>query len=153
MLDQTTLKNLFDYQDGKLLWKERTSKRKNKGKVAGNKMPNPQGYYTLQYQGSRYSIHRMIYRYHHGYVPDLLDHINRDKTDNRIENLRESSKIDNALNSKVYSSNSSGYVGVSYNKRAKKWVSYYYENKVRKHVGTFASAEEAYTARQQEISE
>lgn len=33
MLDQTTLKNLFDYQDGKLLWKERTSKRKNKGKL------------------------------------------------------------------------------------------------------------------------
>jgi hypothetical protein len=59
--------------------------------------------------------------YHNGYLPELVDHIDGNKLNNRIENLREASKQENAQNQKIRLTNSSGVKGVSWHRVNKKW--------------------------------
>jgi hypothetical protein len=80
----------------------------------------------------------------------LVDHINRNKLDNRKSNLRLSNKSLNAANSKVRIDNTSGFKGVAYNSDLKKWVA----KLNRQHIGVFYSKEEAalaYNARAIEV--
>lgn len=73
----------------------------------------------------------------------LIDHKNHILTDNRKENLRRASKSENCRNSKMQVNNTSGFPGVSWNKKSEKWVSYIYVNNVRKYLGTFDDKNEA----------
>jgi len=63
----------------------------------------------------------LIFLYHHGYLPKFVDHIDGNKKNNRIENLREATKSQNAMNQKVSTRNTSGIKGVMWHKRDKKW--------------------------------
>jgi len=56
-------------------------------------------------------VHKLIYLWHHGFVPEQLDHINRDTTDNRIENLRPADTANNAQNRRLFANNKSGCKG------------------------------------------
>lgn len=91
--------------------------------------------------------HRIGFAIVHGYLPEFIDHINGDKTDNRIANLRPATKRTNGQNAKRQSNNTSGRVGVSWNKRRRQWHAYIYVGK-QIHLGWFASYEEACTARE-----
>ena len=93
---QERLHELFDYRDGNLYWKQRRKNWILVGQIAGTK--TPKRYANLRVDGHFMKLHRAIFMYHHGYLPDFVDHINGITTDNRIENLRACTKTQNGQN-------------------------------------------------------
>lgn len=81
----------------------------------------------------------------HNYLTDwpFVDHINGDGLDNRRSNLRPSSYRTNSLNLARYSSNTSGYKGVTWHKGAGKWASQIQLDRKHHHLGLFADLEDA----------
>jgi hypothetical protein len=137
---QVMLKEYFDYQDGKLIWKQGNSRVKV-GRTAGS--ISGKGYINIKFKQKTYLAHRLIYLYHHGYLPEVLDHINGFKTDNRIENLREATASQNQHNRVLNANNTSGYKGVTFNKLRNKWQAKVKTNNVYKHLGLFEDIEDA----------
>jgi len=82
---------------------------------------NGQGYYNISVDGKRMLLHRLAWFYVHGAWPNQIDHINGDKTDNRITNLRSVSHTDNMRNRPRYKSNTSGVTGVHWREDRKCW--------------------------------
>lgn len=80
------------------------------------------GYRHISWMGKVHKSHRLIFMLHHGYMPKEVDHINSDRADNRIENLRAVTRSENQCNRGVLASNTSGYAGVSWHKKSKAWV-------------------------------
>jgi len=128
---------IFDYKDGELYWKVKPSLGVNIGDKAGT--INSGGYVQVRYQGVKRMVHRVIYEMFNSKIPRELDHINRIKTDNRIENLREVTRSENNLNKSIQKNNKSGVKYVSWHKASKKWVVQY--NK--KHFGCFSDFDQA----------
>ena len=81
------LKELFKYEDGILYHKTDTTSSWISG-----------GYWNTSVDGINYRTRRLIWKYHHGYDPYVIDHINRIKLDNQIENLRDTSDSTNVFN-------------------------------------------------------
>lgn len=117
-LTQSYLATLFDYKDGNLYWKIKR-KTVNAGDLAG-RISN-KGYVQIGIDRKIYSAHRIIFLMHHGYLPRTIDHINGNKADNRIENLRDVSLSQNQMNRK-FGKNSSGIKGVVWHKSNKNWM-------------------------------
>lgn len=93
------LERLFVYDDGKLIRKINSGPAK-RGVEAGSKKSN--GYIYVSVGGELFLCHRLIWILFKGYNPENdIDHINRDRTDNRIDNLREVSRTCNLRNSKL----------------------------------------------------
>lgn len=142
MITQERLKTLFKYADGKLIRLVDKGSQKA-GTVAGT-FNNSDNYRQIAVDGKIYREHRLIFLYHYGYLPEVVDHINQDRIDNRIENLRESDKSRNAVNSDVIIS-STGFRGV-YKKETKsgsRWVARIKKNYKDIFLGSFLSPEEA----------
>jgi hypothetical protein len=112
-------KELFDYKDGNLYWKNDNKSKKIKGVIAG--YINNNGYRAIRYDGKLYLAHRLVYLWHKGHLPAEIDHIDRNKQNNAIENLRECTKSQNHFNRSFSQSNTSGYKNVTWNKALKKW--------------------------------
>ena len=83
----------MSYDEGKLFWKVDLG-RGFKGKEAGT---NHKGYLRVCIKGKRYLVHRIIFFMHFGYMPEIVDHIDHDKRNNRPENLRDVSAYINSL--------------------------------------------------------
>lgn len=127
-ITQTELKGLFDYrEDGNLIRKNACQGNGNyAGRVVGT---TPDGtrlnrYSATKIHGKHYCVHKLIYLWHIGEWPEQLDHINRDTSDNRIENLRLADSFQNMRNRNLFANNTSGCKGVSWNKHAKKWYTW-----------------------------
>ena len=81
------------------------------------------GYVSIFVLGASYKAHRLAWLYVYGYMPENdMDHINKIKTDNRIENLREVSRQCNVRNTGNRSTNTSGVKGVCWCKTYRKWL-------------------------------
>jgi hypothetical protein len=134
----------YRYEDGKLYYKK--SRFKNKiGKEVKTFISH--GYAYFSSHSKKRSIHRVIFAMFHRKLPKVIDHIDRNPLNNRIENLRESSYHLNQFNTKMYLTNKSGFRGVFWDKSRNKWranicVQYKYIN-----LGSFDTKEEAYAAR------
>jgi len=111
---------LFDYKDGNLIWKFAKSRRVKTGDIAGYLAH--EGYIDIGVDGGIYKAHRLIYFYHNGYFPLFIDHIDGNRSNNKIQNLRSATISQNAMNQKISTKNSSGVKGVYWHKRDKKWV-------------------------------
>ena len=133
MVTQERLKELFDYQDGALI------RRKN-GRSAVIAM-GVKRYERVSVDGKIQALHRMIYLWNHGHLPKTLDHIDGDRMNNRIENLREATSSQNNQNRKATSS--SGVKGVVWHKQSKKWIASICVNRKSVHLGSFLSIEDA----------
>ena len=112
----------FEYRDGKLFWKIMTNPSKKLiGKQAGCKSSG--GYGVVNLDGQAYSIHKVIFAMHKGFIPPIVDHINGDKSDHRIENLRAATHSTNNFNKVVQSNNKLGLKNISWHKQNQKyWV-------------------------------
>lgn len=113
------------------------------GKVVGHK--NKAGYITITLLGKVRKAHRLAWIYVYGEDIDgyEIDHINGDKSDNRICNLRISSHQQNMFNMKKKSTNKSGVKGVHFDKRCNKWRAQTSINKKRVHIVLFNTIESA----------
>jgi hypothetical protein len=117
-IDHDYVLSAFDYQDGNLIRK--IGRAGEVGQVAGC-IHKGTGYIHVKIKGKAYKAHRLVFLYHHGYMPECVDHIDGDKTNNKIENLRAATKEENCRNQKVRSTNKSGYKGVKWVEHCKKW--------------------------------
>ena len=117
------------------------------GAVAGSK--TCEGYWQIKLCFSVYRAHRLAWFLFHGDWPTKdIDHINGDRLDNRIANLREVDHAINMQNKREAMSNnkSCGLLGVSWNKQHKRWQSALMVNKKRRHIGYFDNPEDAHSA-------
>jgi hypothetical protein len=121
MVTQEKVRELFDYQDGNLIRLTSPAPGVNAGDVAG--CPTSRGYLSTWVDGNSYLNHRLVWLWHYGYFPENgLDHIDRVKTNNRIENLREVSQSCNMRNTGNRRTNTSGVKGVRWCKRDRHWL-------------------------------
>lgn len=142
MVTQSQIKDLFNYSDGNLFWKERPSNFVDLSKPAGS--INNDGYRSISVLKERYQAHRLVYIYHYGYFPSILDHINGDRSDNRIENLRPATARQNGMNKIVGKNNTSGVKGVHFCKSVNKWKAVIRSGKgTRLTVGYYADIKDA----------
>jgi len=148
LLTQEQLKELvsYDKSTGDMLWIVQKSKRIKIGTKVGTIMNK--GYYRVKIDGIPYLVHRLAWLYTFGVFPEYdIDHINGNRLDNRINNLREVTSQGNAQNRKLGSNNTSGVVGVRWSKFHSKWYAVINVNKKQKHLGYFENKEDAVSAR------
>jgi len=138
-MNQRRLKELFTYDDGDLIRIVDKQYNAEKGDVAGCLFS---GYLHINIDGRRYKAHRLVFLYHKGYMPEFIDHEDRNKLNNRINNLRECTKSENAYNQGVCSKNTSGYKNVSLHDSGL-WRVNIQKNKKSHLIGYFKTPEEA----------
>ena len=104
-------------------------------------------YRAWTHAGKVYYLHRLVWLWHHGELPLMLDHINGDTLDNRIENLRPCTNAQNQYNAPRKSHNKSGYKGVAYCPMYRKpWRARIVVDKKVKGLGYYDTPEEAAAA-------
>ena len=135
------LRNTFEYHPGGYLI------RKKNGKPCGQRTNRPDGYAAVGVGKRTLYAHRIIYAIMHGKMPLEVDHINGNRIDNRIENLRDVSSAENSHNSKMFKSNASGFPGVYWYTQRQKWMAYICIDNRKIHLGYFENFEEAVQAR------
>lgn len=117
------------------------------GKAAGCRH-KVTGYVTVDVDQVKLKAHRLIWAMMTGEAPDVVDHINGDRADNRWANLRNASAQVNAKNKRLYANNSSGMMGVSFHKRDKVWqVKINAAPGEEVHLGSYDTRAEAVAAR------
>lgn len=149
MLTQQRLKELLQYDPETGLFTRLQDKGPSKkGTVAGTKRTKD-GYISISIDYKKYQAHRLVFLYMTGTFPlKQVDHINRDREDNRFNNLRHVSPQENQHNNSLSKKNTSGVTGVSWNKGIKKWHAYIKVNYKRINLGFFNTIEEAKEARE-----
>lgn len=134
------LKELFSYDDGRLIRKIAV-----RGNLAGSNAGSIQkrGYFATTVDYKKVYNHRIIFCLFNGYMPKCVDHIDGNKENNKIENLREASETQNKWNSRRPTTNTSGIKGVGLHKASGKWRAHCRVNGLIKHLGLFDSKEDA----------
>ena len=137
MVTQEQVRELFYYRDGELYWKvHKPHTKKDK----------PAGYLSKKYKivsinYKNYLNHRIIFLWHHGYIPKEIDHIDRNSLNNKIENLREATQSENNCNQKLRVTNKSGLKNIHWASDKKKWIAKITINKKTKFLGAYNDLE------------
>ena len=128
-LEKDLLRELFDYKDGQLIRRVSTIRTKVGDEIGC--ICNRTGYIVVGVNDKTYLAHRIIWIWHNGHIQNGLevDHINRKRDDNNIDNLRLVTHQENAFNTAAK--------GYGWNNNAKKWHSGIKVNGKRKHLGYF----------------
>jgi len=135
--DAEFLRQLFSYErdTGLLRWRplpasmfpdrrsHKTWTTKFCGEIAGYVFENSGMHYReVCFKKNKWRAHRVVWKMHYGVEPpEIIDHVDGDGTNNKIENLRAATVCQNGWNVKRSTRNKSGYKGVSFNNQKKKW--------------------------------
>lgn len=160
---QEVLRQLLDYdpQTGALTWRERPVESfSGKRRVAVAKCWNARfagqpalniehgnGYFSGSIGKVRVYAHRAAWKLATGDDPEFVDHINGNRQDNRLANLRSVTRAENAKNKCTPRTNTSGYVGVSFCKQDQRWEAYIGDGVTRARLGKFVHIGDAIAAR------
>lgn len=136
-LNQRLVRKLFRYENGNLFWRVRTNSRICFDRPVG--VPHTNGYVTTKIFRRTMYVHRLVYLFCKGTTPKYIDHINRKRDDNRIENLRECSHSDNHGNRERLG-------GIKFNEKHGNWKARITKNKTHFWLGTFPTKAEAVEA-------
>jgi HNH endonuclease/AP2 domain len=120
-ITQEYLQSVLDYdpETGIFRWKVKRGRRSKIDSVAGHMESD--GYIRITIDGKHHSGHRLAWLYMFDDIPKFIDHIDGNPSDNRITNLRPCTPAQNGANSKMQSNNTTGYKGVIWRRRQKKW--------------------------------
>lgn len=131
------------HANGTFTWRiDRGNQFSKQGALAGSTRKD--GYHQIFIDGRHYATHRLAWLYVFGKWPETdLDHINLDKRDNRIENLRAANDSQNCANRKKPSGMTSRYKGVHYEPDRRTWRASIRHNYKLINIGRFKSEEEA----------
>ena len=150
----------YEPETGKVFWKKRTvdlfksdwSCRSWNTKYAEKEIMNidGKGYNSAFILGKQYRIHRLIWLHCYGVYPKIIDHINGDRLDNRLKNLREVTSQENHMNMRVSSKNTSGVTGVYYSKKRNLWCAQMKFDGKTYHLGSSKDKEKAIALRKKE---
>lgn len=144
MVSQEEVRELFEYrEDGHLYWKISKGKAK-KGDRYGCVTTDGAVFGRINNKG--WLEHRLIWLYHFGYLPPLIDHKDRNRSNNKIENLRQATQAENLRNSKVNKNNTTGHKNVYYRKDSNTWFAKLYFNGKPVRSKPLKTKEEAITA-------
>lgn len=164
-LTQEIVRELLDYDPdtGILTWKERDVKwfsASGKNTALGNsvrwnsrysgiqiKTMDSKGYLYVRVFKKHYLAHRIVWLWENGCIPNQIDHINGNKTDNRYINLRNIDNQENSKNRAIGINNKSGVIGIGFHKVSNKWRAEIMNNKKYVYLGLFETKEEAINAR------
>lgn len=140
LITQAEILEVLRYEDGDLYWIKTLSKRIVAGRRAGGIQST--GYIKTGFKGKTYQNSRLIWIMHHGDIPAgyVVDHINRDRSDNRLENLRLATIAENNYNMKAQR-NKWGFRGVSRVKNS--WCSTIHANGKAHYLGVYPTKLEA----------
>jgi len=143
IISQQLLKQLFIYDPDTGLFTRRIQRSANAmvGQVVGT--VDGKGYLHVSIEKQFYRLHRLVFLYMEGSIPKYIDHKDRDRQNNRWGNLRKSNCKFNAGNSGVHKHNTSGYRGVSQNKKSGKWHAQIKIHGKQTYLGRFNTPEEA----------
>jgi len=162
----SVLRQLIDYdpETGALIWRVRDVSFFTDGKMsalgamnawnaryADNpalKVKDFSGYFVGKIFNRKYLAHRVAWAIYSGEWPEhQIDHINGNKLDNRIANLRCATNQENSKNRAIGTRNTSGTIGVCWYNRDRVWVARVSKNGKRKTIGLFKNKDEAIEAR------
>ena len=140
---------VLDYapETGAFTWKVRVGNQR-----AGSRAETDHsaGYLQVSLFGRAILAHRLAWFYVHGTWPvSEIDHVNRQRTDNRISNLREATRSQNGINNPIRKNNTSGVVGVSWSASRFRWTAQIVINKKCIPLGRYINKEDAISARKQ----
>lgn len=140
-ITQEALKKLLHYDPdtGLFTWIRKPSKHSSQSLVGRNTgYTGAHGYVYIGLSRKQHRAHQLAFLYMTGSnAPDQVDHINHDRSDNRWENLRAVSRVENLRNQSKYSNNKSGFTGVYYRKSCKKWYAQIGVNGCNTRLGTY----------------
>lgn len=148
-ISQSKLKEILHYDEksGLFRWLEKVSWNTFSGAIAGH--VDDEGYVRITLLGVKYRAHRLAWLYVNGeWPPCKIDHKNRIRSDNRINNLRLATDMENSQNQGAPHKNNktSGHLGVSWDKRECKWRAQIRINGKQTSVGYFETEELANAA-------
>lgn len=151
MISADEFRSRFVYEPSSGVFTRRIACRTSPaGSAVGSILKDSSGntYLTIWINGRNVAAHRLAWLYMTGSFPELtIDHINGDGTDNRWENLRCVSKLENNRNKRLFRKNKSGVCGVAFHKRDRKWMASIRVDRRLIHLGTFVNKDDAIDAR------
>ena len=153
IIDISILRKLLraDFETGILFWLERPGNKAFNARFAGKEAFtafSKSGYKNGIVLYKHFKRSRMIFALYHGKWPkDQIDHINHNRSDDRISNLREVTAIENMKNYSMPSTNRSGVCGVSWHKKSTKWQANISVDGKLKNLGHYHNKEAAISAR------
>ena len=142
----------YEPDTGFFYWLVNRQGKVKAGDVAGC-LNRKDGYIRIRVFNKFYSAHRLAWLYTHGYLPKVIDHKDRNRSNNAISNLREATQSQNCMNKGRLPLNTSGFRGVTWNKKVGKWQAQASLNLKTIYLGIFDSPEVASEAYQRFCAE
>jgi len=140
MITQEILREKYTYADGNLYFA-----KPGFGIVVGSKAGSTKsnGYVNIRVNQKMMKLHRVIFLFHHGFMPEYIDHIDGNPSNNRIENLRAANASQNAWNAQLRKDSATKVKGVDFCKRTGKFRARVAVNKKTISLGSFQNLQDA----------
>lgn len=133
--------DLWEYKDGELYWRVKcgrgVSVKRPGDKV--NTKPDSLGYCYVTWKRKHYAIHRIVFLLTHNWLPDCIDHIDGNPSNNRAENLRAATRLQNQFNRRTNTNTKTGIKNVTPHQG--KWQVRFSVKGKTKHYGCFEDIE------------